>query len=188
MPITVPSNGNTKMNKIFLSLRNLYSSQVQFSSVQFSHTAVSNSLWPHGLWHASLPSPSLSLGAYSNSHPLSQWCHPTISSSVMPFSSHLQSFSASGSFLVSRLFPSDGQSIGTWTSATILPINIQYWFPLGLTGLILQSKDFQEPSPTPHFKSINSLALSLLYGPTLTSTHDSWKKPQLWLDRPLSTK
>ena len=91
------------------------------------------------------------------------------------FSSRLQSVPASGSFLVSPLFPSDGQSIGTWTSATILPMNIQYWFPLGLTGLILQSKDFQEPSPPPHFKSINSLALSLLYGPTLTSTHDYWK-------------
>ena len=99
--------------------------------------------------------------------------HPTISSSVLPFSSCLQSFPASGSFPVSQFFPSGGQSIGTLASASVFLINIQGWFPLGLTGLLsLQS---QESSPTPQFKSIHSLALSFLYGPTCTSTGDYWK-------------
>ena len=105
----------------------------QFSSV------VSNSLWPHGLQHTRplCPSPTPRV----NSHPLSQWCHPTSSSSVVPFSSRLQSFPASGSFQMSQFFPSGGQSIGVSTSASVLPMNIQDWFPLGLTALIsLQSK------------------------------------------------
>ena len=107
-------------------------------SVQFSHSVVSNSLRPHGLQHAGLPCPSQTLRAYSNSCPSSQWCHPTISSSVIPFSSHLHSFPASGSFQMSQLFPSGGQRIGA--SASVLLMNIQDWFPLGLTGLIsLQS-------------------------------------------------
>ena len=91
-------------------------------------------LGQHGLQHARLPCPSPSLGACSNSCPLSWWCHPTISSSVVPFSSCLQSFPALGSFPVSQLFTSGGQSIGS--SASTLPMNIQGWFPLGLTGLI----------------------------------------------------
>ena len=95
---------------------------------------MSNSLQSHRLQHARLPCPSLSPGVCSNSCPLSQWCHPTISSSVAPFSSCLQSFPASGSFPVSQLFTSGGQSIGA--SASVLPMNIQDWFPLGLTGLI----------------------------------------------------
>ena len=107
----------------------------------FTHSVVSNSLWPHGLQHARLPCPSPSPGAYSNSCPLSWWCHPTISSSVVPFSSCLQSFPASGSFLMSQLFTSGGQSIGASASISVLPMNIRDWFPLGLTGLIsLQSK------------------------------------------------
>ena len=90
--------------------------------------------------------------------------HPTILSAVVPFSSHLQSFSASGSFLMSRFFPSGGQSIGVSASASVLPMNIQDWFPLGWTGWIsLQSRDSQESSATPHFKSISSLTLSFLY-------------------------
>ena len=90
---------------------------------------------------ARLPCPSLSPGACSNSCPLSQWCHPTISSSVVPFSSCLQSFSASGSFLVSQFFTSGGQSLGASASTSALPVNIQDWFPLGLTGwIVLQSK------------------------------------------------
>ena len=90
--------------------------------------------------------------------------HPTILSAVVPFSSHLQSFSASGSFLMSRFFPSGGQSIGVSASASVLPMNIQDWFPLGWTGWIsLQSRDSQESSPTPQFKSISSLTLSFLY-------------------------
>ena len=102
---------------------------------------MSNSLWPHGLQHARLPCPSPTPGAYSISCPTSGWCHPTISSSVIPFSSCLQSFPASGSFPMSRLFISGGQSIGASASASVLPMNIQGWFPSGLTGLIsLQSK------------------------------------------------
>ena len=101
---------------------------------------MSNSLQPHGLQHTSLPCPSLSPGVCSDSCPLSQWCHPSISSSVVPFSSCPQSFPASGSFPVSQLFPSGGQSIGASASASVLPMNIQGWFPLGFSGLILQSK------------------------------------------------
>ena len=96
-----------------------------------------NSLWPHGLQHARLPCPSPTPGACSNSCPSSQWCHPTISSSVIPFSSCPQSFPASGSFPVSQLFASGGQSIGVSASASVLPMNIQDWiFPLRWTGWI----------------------------------------------------
>ena len=109
------------------------------SSVHFSCWVVSNSLWPHGLQHVRLPCPSPTPGAFSNSCPCSWWCHPTISSSVIPFSSHLQSFPASGSFPVSQFFGSGGQSIGVL--ASVLPMNIQDGFPLGWTGWIsLQSK------------------------------------------------
>ena len=117
---------------------------VEPCSVQFSRSVMSEYLWPHGLQHARLPCPSPDPRVYSNSCPLSQWCHPTISSSVIPFSSCLQSFPASGSFPVSQkawFFASGGQSIGASASASVLPMNIQDWFPLGLTGLIsLQSK------------------------------------------------
>ena len=115
----------------------------QFSnhlSVQFNHSVGSSSLWPHGLQHARPPCPSPTLGAYSNSAPSSRWCHPTTSSSVVLFS-HLQSFPASGSFPMSQFFASGGQSIGVSASASVLPVNIQDWFPLGWTGWIfLQSK------------------------------------------------
>ena len=111
------------------------------SSAQFSCSVMSNSLWPHGLHHARPPCPSPTPRIYSNSCPLSQWCHPTISSSVVPFSSCLQSFPASGSFLMSQFFASGGQSIGVSASASVLPMHIQDWFPLGWTGWIsLQSK------------------------------------------------
>ena len=111
------------------------------SSVQFSRSVVSNSLRPHGLQHARLPCPSPTPRAWSNSCPLSQWCHPTSSSSVVPFPSCLQSFPASGSFPMSQFFTSGGQSIGASVSASVLPMNIQDWFPLGWTGWIsLQSK------------------------------------------------
>ena len=110
-------------------------------SVQFSHSVMSDSLRPHGLQHTRPPCPSPTPGAYSNSCPLSRWCHPTISSSVIPFSSHLQSFPASGSFPMSQFFTSGGQSIGVSASAWALPMNIQDWYPLGWTGWIsLQSK------------------------------------------------
>ena len=110
-------------------------------NVQFSHSVMSDSLQPHGLQHARPPCSSPTPRVYSNSCPSSQWCHPTISSSVVPFSSSLQSFPASGSFLMSQYFTSGGQSIGVSASASVLPINIQGWFLIGLTGLIsLQSK------------------------------------------------
>ena len=105
-------------------------------AVQFRRSVMFDSLQPHGLQHAMLPCPSTTPRVYSNSCPLSQWRHPTISSSVIPFSSCLQSFPASGSFLVSQLFASGGQSIGASASASVLPMNIQGWFPLGLTGWI----------------------------------------------------
>ena len=145
----------------------------QYNSVQFSRSVVSNSLRPHGLQHARLPCPSPTPRAYSNSCPLSQSCHPTISSSVIPFSTCLQSFPASGSFPMSLFFASGGQSMGVSASALVLPMNTQDWSPLGWTGWIsLQSKGSQESSPIPQFKSINSSALSFLYSPTFTSIHN----------------
>ena len=114
---------------------------VQFSSVQFSHSVMSNSLWPHGLQNTRPPGPSPTLGAYPNSCPLSWWYHSTVSSSVVPFSSCLQYFPASGSFSMSQFFTSGGQSIGVSTSTSVFPMNIQDWSPLGWTGWIsLQSK------------------------------------------------
>ena len=104
--------------------------------IQFSRSVVSNSLWLHGLQHTRLPCPSPTPGAYSNSCPLSQWCHPTTSSSVIPFSSCLQSFPLSGSFPMSQFFASGGQNIGVSASALVLPMNIQDWFPLEWTGWI----------------------------------------------------
>ena len=130
------------------------------SSVQFSSSVVSDTLRPHGLQHARFPCLSPTPGAYSNSCPLHQSCHPTISFSVIPFSSHLQSFPASGSFPMSWFFTSGGQSIGVSALASILPMNIQGGFPLGLTGWISCPRDSQESSPTPQFKRINSSALS----------------------------
>ena len=112
----------------------------KFSSVQ-SLNSVRDSLWTHEPQHARPPCPSATPRAYSNSCPSNQWCHPTISSSVVPFSSHLQSFPATGSFPMSQFFTSGGQSIGVSASALVLPVNIQDWFPLGWTGWIsLQSK------------------------------------------------
>ena len=142
-------------------------------SVQFSHSVVSDSLWPHWLQHTRFPCLSPMPGACSNSYPLSRWYCPTTSSSVIPFSSLLQSFPASGSFPMSQFFVSGGQSIGVSASASVLPMNIQDWFPLGLTGWISCSpRDSQESSPTPQFKSINSSVLSFLHSSTLTSIHD----------------
>ena len=138
---------------------------VQFStsSVQFSCSVMSNSLQPHELQYARPPCPSPTPRVYPNSCPFSQWCHPTISTSVVPFSSCPQSFPASGSFQMSQQFTSGGQSIGVSASTSVLPMNTQDWFPLGWTGWTsLQSKDAQESSPTPLLKSINSSVLSFL--------------------------
>ena len=107
---------------------------IEFSSVQFHRWVMSNSLRPHGLQHDRLSCPSPTPGAYSNSCPLNQWYHLTISSSVVPFASCPQSFLASGAFQMSQFFASGGQSIGVSASASVLPMNIQDWFPLGWTG------------------------------------------------------
>ena len=149
---------------------------------------MSNSFWPHGLQHARLPCPPLTPGAYSSSCPPSQWCHPTTSSSVGPFSSHLQSFPASGSFPVSQFFASGDQSIGVSASVTVLSMNFQGWFPLGLTVFCFFFKDWlvlspwspRDSSPTPQFKSFNSSVLR--------SIHDYWKNHRLWLDKSLLAK
>ena len=143
---------------------------------------MTNPLWPHGLQHPMPPCPSPTPGVYSNSCPSCRWCHPTISSSVIPFSSQLQSFPASGSFPMSQFFPSGGQSIRVSASASVLSKNIQDWFPLGWTNWIsLQSQRlsrvFFNTTVQKHlFLSINSSVLSFLYSPTLTSIHDYWKK------------
>ena len=151
-----------------------------FSSVQFNHSVVSDSLRPHELQHARPPCSSPTPGVHPNPCPLSQWCHPTILSSVVPFSSCLQSFPASGSFPVNQLFASGGQSIGVSASASVLPTNIQDWFPLELTGWIsLQSKGLSRIFSNTTVQSIDSSALSFLHSPTFTSIHDSWKNHSL---------
>ena len=148
------------------------------SSVQFSLSFVSDSLRPHGLQHARPPCPSPTPRVYSNPCPLSWWCHPTISSSIVPFSSCLQSFPASGSFQMIQLFASGGQCIGVSASAPVLPMNIQDCFPLGWAGWIsLPSKELSRVFSNPQFQRINSSALSFLYSPTLPSIHDHWKSP-----------
>ena len=169
-----------------MSVENFYSAyfwdsvMLCISVVQFSCSVVSNSLQPHELQHARPSCPSPTPGVHPNPCPSSRWCHPTISSSFVPFSSCPQSFPASGSFPVSQLFASGGQSTGVSASTSVLPMNTQDWSPLGWTGWIsLQSKDSQESSPTPQFRSINSLALSFLYSPTRTSIHDHWKNHSL---------
>ena len=146
----------------------------QFRSVQFSCSVLSDSLRPHESQHARPPCPSSTPRAYSNACPLNQWCHPAISSSVVPFSCP-QSFPALGSFPMSQFFASGGQSIGVADSASVLPMNIQDW----LVGSPWSSRDSQESSPTPQFKSINSSALGFLYSPILTSIHDYWKNHSL---------
>ena len=125
--------GNKKGKKNYM--------KIIFSSIQISCSVLPYSLQPHGLQHARFPCPSQTLRACSDSGLWSWWCHPTISSSIVPFSSCLQSFPAIGSFPMNQLFTSGGQSIGVSASASILLMNIQDSFPLGLTGLIfLQSK------------------------------------------------
>ena len=137
---------------------------------------MSESLRPRALQHARPPCPSQPPRVYSNSCPSSQWCHPSISSSVIPFSSCSLSFPALGSFPMSQLFAFGGQSIGISASTSVCPINSQDWSPLGWTvGFPCSPRESQESSPTPQFKSINSLAHSFLHSLTLTSIHDHWK-------------
>ena len=142
-------------------------------SVQFNRSVVSNSLRPYELQHTRPPCPSPTAGVYLNSCPLSRWCHPTISSPVVLFSSCLQSFPESGSIPVSRLFASSGQSIGASASASVLPINIQGWFPLGLTGLI----------------SLLSKGLSRVFSSTTILTHQFFSaQSSLWSNAHMHTR
>ena len=142
----------------------------------FSCSVVSDSLWPQGLERVRLLCPPLPSRVCSDSCPLSQWCYLTISSSATRFSFYLQSFPTSGSFPLSWLFTSGGQSIGASASAWVLPMNIQDGFPLGWTGWIaLQSKGLSRVFSNTTVKSISSSALIFLYSPTLTSIRDYWK-------------
>ena len=154
-----------------------------FFSAQFSSVQSLSHVWlfaTHELQHTRPPSPSPTPGVHSNSHPSSQWCHPAISSSVVPFSSCPQSLLASESFPKSQLFAWGGQSTGVSALASFLPKNTQDWSPLnGLVGSPCSPKDSQESSPTPQFKTINSSVLSFLHSPTLTSIHDYWKNHSL---------
>ena len=164
------------MNEVVILLVCSYKRVLSFSSVKFSRSVVSNSLRPHESQHARPPCSSPTPRVHSNSCPLSLWCHPTISSSVIPFSSCLQSFPASGSCAMSQFFTSGGQSIDVSASASVLPMNIQDWFPLGLTGLIcLQSNGLSRVFSNTTIQKHPSLVLSFLYGPTLTFIHDYWK-------------
>ena len=158
------------------------------SSVQFSRSVMSDSLWPHESQHTRPPCPSLTPGACSDSRPSRWWCHPIISSSASLFS-WLQSFPASGSFPMSQFFTSGGQSIGASASASLLPMNIQDWFPSGWTGWIsLQSKRLSR------IFSTTTVSKHQFFGAQLSLWSNShihtWllEKPWLWLDGPLSAK
>ena len=150
------------------------------SSIQFSHSVASDSSRPCESQHARPPCPSPTPGVHSNSCLSSRWCHPAISSSVVPFSSCPQSLPASGSFPMSQLFTWGGQNIGVSALASFLSKNTQVWSHLEWTGWISwQSKGLSESSPTPQFKHINYSALTFLHSPTLTSIHDHWKNHSL---------
>ena len=145
------------------------------SSVQFSHSAVSDSLQPHEPQHARPPCPSPTPGVHPNPCPLSWWCHPTISSSVVPFSSCPQSFPASGSFPMSQFFSSGGQSIGVSASASVLLMNIQDWFHLGLTGLISsQSKELSRTFSKYLNSKASILQCSAFFMVQLSHPHIIW--------------
>ena len=157
--------------------------------LHFSHSVMSDSLQPHGLQHARPPCPSPTPRVYSNSCPLSPWCHPAISSSVIPFSSCLQSFPASGSFQISQFFTSGGQSIGVSASASVLPMNIQDWFPLGWTSWIsLQSKGLSRVFSNTTVKRHQFVSAQ---PSSQSNSHiHTWpqEKPEPWLDEPLLAK
>ena len=150
------------------------------SQSQFSRLVVSDSLWTHGMQHYRPPCPSPTPWAYPNSCPLGRWCHPTISSSVVPFSSCPQSFPASGSFQMSKLFSSGGQSIGVLASTSVFSRNTQEWSHLGWTGWIsLQHKGLSGVFSNTTVQKYNSLVLRFLYTPTLTYIHNDWKNHSL---------
>ena len=151
---------------------------LQFSSAQFSCSVVSDSLQPHGPQHTRLPCPSLAPRVYSNSCPSSWWCFkPTISSSVIPFFSHLQPFPASGSFPMSQFFAAGGQSIGVSASASVLPMNIQDWFPFG--WISLQSKGLSRIFSNTIVQKHQFFGAHFLYSSVLISIPDYWKNHSL---------
>ena len=149
-------------------------------SVQFSRSVVYHSLQSHESQHARPPCPSPTSRVHSNSCPLSRWCHPAISSSVVPFFSCPQSLPALESFPMSQLFAWGGQITGVSASASVLPRNTQVWSPSEWTGWIsLQSKGPSRVFSNSTVKNISSSALSFLHSPTLTSIHDHWKNHSL---------
>ena len=161
------------LTKHFCSLSHQMLSSVQFSSVHFSCSVMSDSLWPHGLQYARLPCPSPAPEPCTDSCPSSRWCYSIISSSVVPFSSCLQSFPASWSFPTSQFFASGSQSIGASVSASVLAINIQDWFPLGLTGSI----------------SLLSKELSRVFSSTIIEKHEFFSAhPSLWSNSHICTR
>ena len=160
----IPKQSTARKKHLSLHTSSVFSMP---SALLFSHSVMSNPLRPHGLQHARLSCPSPSPRACLTLCPLSQWCHPTISPSVIPFSSCLQSFPESGSFLMSRLFASDGSSIGASASASVLLINVQDWFPVGLAGSI----------------SLQSKGLSRVFSNTTVQKHSFFGfHPTLWSD------
>ena len=177
---SVASKKQESFRKISTSALLTMSKPLTVSSVQFSRSVVSDTLWPHESQHTRPPYPSAIPRVYSNSCLSSQWCHPAISPSVVLFSSWPQSLPASGSFPMSQHFSWGGQSIGVSALASFLPKKSQGWsLQNGLVGSPCSPRDTQESSPTPQFKSINSLALSCLHSPALTSIHDHWKNHSL---------
>ena len=157
-----------------------YSERERDFSVQFSHSVMSNSLKPHETQHTRPPCISPTARDHSNPCPLIWWCHPTTSSSVIPFTSRPQSFPASGSFPMSQLFTSGGQSIGVSVSASVLPMNSQHWFPLGWAGWIyLQSKGLSRVFSNTTVQKHQFFSAQLSFSPTLTSIHDCWKNHSL---------
>ena len=165
---------------MILILSIVLESRLLISSVQFSHSVVSDSLRPHESEHARPPCPSSTPRRHSDSRPLSQWCHPAISSSVAPFSCCPQFLPASESFPVNQLFTWGGQSTGDSALASSFQRNPRGdLLQNGLVGSPYSPRDSLESSPTPQFKSINSSALSFLQSPTLTSIHDHRKNHSL---------
>ena len=164
----------------YFILKSYVLTSIQFSSVQFSHSLVPGSLPPHDLQYARPPCPSPTPGAYPNSCPLNPWCHPTISFPIVHFSSCPQSLPASGSFPMSQLFESDGQSIGVSASTSVLPMNTQDWSPWGLNGWIsLQSKGLSRVFSNTTVQTHQLFSIHLFYNPTLTSIHDHRKNHSL---------
>jgi len=164
-----------------ITIPGLHSQILSFSSVQFSRSVVSDSLWPHESQHARPPCPSPTPGVHWDPHPSSQWCHPAISSSVVPFSSCPQSLPASESFPMSQLFAWGGHKYWSLSFSLIPSKEIPglISFRMDWLDLLAVQGTLQESSPTPQFKSINSSVLSLLHSPTLTSIHDHRKNHSL---------